>query len=397
MDGTIGGSHFCLFEIVKYLDKKAFEPFVLFFNENTMMPAFAEVCPVIVFNRMNRLNFRKRKKGERERVGYSLVIALFFQKMANLILHSIPDFFHVISFIHKNKIAIVHINNAPYLTDWLIACKLLRRKCISHLRGNWTAGAFRRVLIRFYDLVIPISTSVTTHMARQGVNIEKFVLLNDGIDVKSLPSLVKTNMVFQKPEGLSGAAELDTVGVVGNIKPWKGQHVLVEAMRIVERELPNARCLIIGDVGSMKEDIAYHAKLKDMVERYGLGDKVILTGFRRDVLDLVRSLKILVHTSVEPEPFGRVILEGMLLGKTVIATAHGGPLDIIEDGICGYLLPPGDAKALADKIVVLLRNPILCEKIGRAARTRVTEKFSVEFMMRRLEGIYHRLLPRKDM
>jgi len=101
-------------------------------------------------------------------------------------------------------------------------------------------------------------------------------------------------------------------------------------------------------------------------------------------------LDIVVHTSVAPEPFGLVILEGMALAKPVVCSAHGGPVEIVEDGVSGFLVPPGDPEALSARLTTLLVSRKLREQIGRAAFQRVNV-FNVTQHVERVQNVYHSL------
>ena len=104
-------------------------------------------------------------------------------------------------------------------------------------------------------------------------------------------------------------------------------------------------------------------------------------------LPLVASLDVVVHAAIEPEPFGRVVLEAMALGRPVIATALGGPVEIIQDGISGFLVPPEDAEAIAQRVCRLFDDPGLGSRI-RAGALRRAEEFSVEAYARQIGIVY---------
>jgi glycosyltransferase involved in cell wall biosynthesis len=132
--------------------------------------------------------------------------------------------------------------------------------------------------------------------------------------------------------------------------------------------------------------------LNELILKYNLGKNVLFTGFRKDIYNIIDSLDILVHTSILPEPFGRVLLEGMILRKPVIATNQGGPLEIIEDGVSGLLVPPENPKLLSDKISFLVENKQISKAMGENARRRIEEKFSIERNVKDIEDIYLNLL-----
>jgi len=100
----------------------------------------------------------------------------------------------------------------------------------------------------------------------------------------------------------------------------------------------------------------------------GLGGRVEFRGFRENVAEELERLDVLVHASIIPEPFGQVVLEGMSAGLPVVASGAGGPAEIVAHGRTGFLYQPGDAEALAERLLLLGRDPTLRRRIGAAAR-----------------------------
>ena len=124
----------------------------------------------------------------------------------------------------------------------------------------------------------------------------------------------------------------------------------------------------------------------------GLKEKAIFTGLRNDVPRLMAALDVVVHASSQPEPFGLVVIEGMAAGKPVVATAAGGVLDIIEDGVNGLLVPCKDSKAMARAIIKILSDRDKAEQIGNAARQRIFEKFTVRHQVTAVQNLYDSIL-----
>lgn len=393
LDGTIGGSHYCLLEIVKRINRGKFRPLVIFYQENSLIPEFKKVCQVIINDRTRGFVVKRDLPGlyvfiEKRRFLQHLI--LFYQKTYNFLRYFLTNFLRILYFLLKFKIDIVHLNNVPALTDWLIGSKVLGVKCLAHLRGNWEPNTLQTKLVKYYDKVISISDSVTSYVKRKVSCTNKFITIHDGIDINSVFKMRKRNTKEVRDE-LKISQSGNLVGVVGNIKDWKGQHVAIEATKVLKKNYPDIKCLIIGDISNLKEDQEYFTFLRKIVEGYGLNHNVIFTGFREDIPDIICALDVLLHTSVAPEPLGRVILEGMVFSKSVIATAYGGPLEIIEDGISGFLVPPNDPIALAEKIDYLLSNPDIRKKIGEKGRRRVQEHFSIETNVKKIEELYTQL------
>jgi glycosyltransferase involved in cell wall biosynthesis len=179
-----------------------------------------------------------------------------------------------------------------------------------------------------------------------------------------------------------------TIGMVGRISRWKGQHVFLEAFAHAFRALP-VRGRIIGSV--MFGEEAYEAEIRSRADELGLGDQIEFRGFGEDVWAELVELDILVHCSITPEPFGQVVVEGMAAGLPVVAAAAGGPAEVIQDGIDGLLTPPGDADELARTLRRVADDPELRRRLGTRARI-ASRSFSGERTADELMGIYDQIL-----
>jgi glycosyltransferase involved in cell wall biosynthesis len=391
LDGTVGGSHILLLDMIRFLDKNKFKPHVLFFENNTIIPEFKKVCTVFIFDKTNRLNIKNYLPFNVLKFKYLNEFLLLVQKIYNLGLYYIPDCIKTFIFLRRKHIDIVYLNNAPYLPDWLLICKLLKIKCVAHLRGNWIAKSVDKYFIKYYDRVISMSQSVTEFIHNQGLPTNNFIVVYDGIDTRIARKTVLANKIPSCEKHDNYDRFSYQIGLIGNIQPWKGQHVLIKAIKILKPIIHDIQASIVGDVSYRDEDREYYANLMELVSDYELKENIIFTGFKKEVYELINTFDIMVHTSVDPEPFGRVILEGMIMGKPVIATAHGGPLEILEDGINGFLVAPDQPEALANKILFLYKNPDIAKKVGENAIKRVEEHFSMEKNIKSYEILLEKL------
>jgi glycosyltransferase involved in cell wall biosynthesis len=176
------------------------------------------------------------------------------------------------------------------------------------------------------------------------------------------------------------------VGVFGRLTPWKGQHVLVDALS----ELPGVHALLVG-ASLFENDTAYADVLRQRARQRGVADRTHFLGFRDDVPQLMHLVDVVVHTSTAPEPFGRVLVEGMLAGTPIIGTRAGGPTEIIDDPETGLLVPPGDSGALASAIRNVLSNPERARSMAENAQMHAQDRFSIEQMRRQVHRITSRL------
>ena len=172
-----------------------------------------------------------------------------------------------------------------------------------------------------------------------------------------------------------GIGDVPLIGLFSRLSYWKGQHILLEAVK----KIPQAHVIVVGDALFGEEK--YVSKLKDLANAPQLQGRIHWLGFRNDIPALMKACDIIVHTSTEPEPFGRVIVEGQLAKKPVIASAAGGALELIEDGVNGCLFPSGDVVALRQKIKELFENRFLANKIAQQGYINAKTNFALESIL----------------
>jgi glycosyltransferase involved in cell wall biosynthesis len=142
-------------------------------------------------------------------------------------------------------------------------------------------------------------------------------------------------------------------------------------------------------VGGMhRNGKTYAQDIHRFVEKHALQSQVIFAGSRGDVADLMVAMDIVVHASIRPEPFGRVILEGMALGKAVIATDMGGVPEFVQNGVTGRLVPPNNHRLLARAIVELLEDPAYRKRLGQNGREEVEQRFVMQRHVRDVTEAY---------
>ena len=178
------------------------------------------------------------------------------------------------------------------------------------------------------------------------------------------------------------------VGMVAQIVPLKGHKIFLKAMKIVSEKFPDVMFVMIGASPDEQQlslnDIKFYAK------ELGVLDKIICIGFREDIFSLLKSFDILAHPSYK-EPFGRVIMEAMALSIPVVATACGGPSEIIEDHQSGILVPVGDAGQLANAVIQLLSNDAMRVSMGQNGRKRI-EQFNLSNTVMKINEVFNHVL-----
>lgn len=278
---------------------------------------------------------------------------------------------------------IVHTNSLKAAIYGGLAGRLAGIPVVWHIRDRITEDYLPRpavILVRVLARILPqvvIANSQTTLMTihrRRKV----FVVYNH----------VVPESVQALSERIRSVSDVFTVGILGRIAPWKGQHVFLEAFAEAFRGQP-ARARVIGSPLFGEDD--YAEALARQAEALGITGQVDFRGFREDVWTQLSELDVLVHCSTIPEPFGQVVLEGMAAGLPVVARNEGGPAELIRHDINGILVPSGDATALAAALRALADDPSLCATLGQAAQERSGD-FSPQATVSHLMSIYGRML-----
>ena len=185
-----------------------------------------------------------------------------------------------------------------------------------------------------------------------------------------------------------GLSDRFLIGHFSRLSSWKGQHVLIEALKYCSEDVT---VVFVGDAlfGEQK----YVKQLHEQVNSLGLGDRVKFLGFRSDVPQLMAACDLIAHTSIAPEPFGRVIVEGMLCSRPVVAANAGGAAELIKHGKTGWLHFPGDARQLAEIIITCRAQPELAAKIAQEARTEASQSFNPLAINQQIHQLLNQVLP----
>ena len=183
----------------------------------------------------------------------------------------------------------------------------------------------------------------------------------NGFDAQKFDAVAEEDILKVRSE--LGIGNSPLVGLFSRLSYWKGQHILLSAVK----DLPEVHVMLVGDALFGEEE--YVSELKALAAIPELAGRVHWLGFRDDIPTLMKACDIVTHTSTEPEPFGRVIVEGQLARKPVIASAAGGALELIEDGVSGCLFPLEDATTLSKQIERLISDRSLADKIAQQGYT----------------------------
>jgi glycosyltransferase involved in cell wall biosynthesis len=237
------------------------------------------------------------------------------------------------------------------------------------------------------DKIICISDSVKAHILEDQPNAAKII----EVVRNSIPSPAEPNRTVEEMRNELGLAEgLPVVGMIGRVSPWKGQEIFVRAAAILRSE--GVACQFVAIGGVFDKERQHLDRLKETIRSLDLENLVKIEGFRKDARELITAFDVFVLPSILPEPFGLVVAEAMAAGKPVIATAHGGPTEMVVEGKTGFLIPPNDPYALASAIKTLLTHPEEAARLGRAGRKRFLDHFEMREYVQRIVGLYEATL-----
>ena len=297
------------------------------------------------------------------------------------------DFGRLRGFFRREKVDVIHAHNQE---DALVPAAAARLAGVPASFLTWhfpfpfrSRAKGRLILALLHKRLIAISSSVQDMHIENGVTPGRMEVIHHGTDVEAFRTLTADVPALRAALGL--APEDLAVGIVGRVAPEKGHYVLFEALRLLADRHPRLRAVVVGDgpdMPALRRDLA----------AMGVAKKVVLTGFRDDVNNVIAALDIVAVPSTWPEPCSAAVQQGMALSKPVVGSRTGGTPEMILEGETGLLVPPSDAAALADALGRLAASPDLRQGMGEAGRARVEAHFSLRRMTDAVEALYRREL-----
>ena len=391
---VVGGSLTGVLHLIAGLDRSRYTPtLVLYEDKRVIKSLLARGVRVRVFSkrRLPKEHGLQEVSAYKSAKGYLGVTTLLrnLRVSVTFLFETLPAARRLARLLREEAPDIVHVcNGFRGNMDAIVAARMCGIPCVVHCKGFDKHGYIERLAAPGVASVICMTRAIEDHCRADGMNPPYYNVVYDGLD---LDEFRPTRGSDDVREELGIDLSAPVVGVVGNIQEWKGQRVLLEVMVDLVKTNPNAVALIVG--AAHRSGRNYADSLQRFVVENGLGGNVIFTGERDDVGDVMNCMDVVAHTSVRGEPFGRVIIEGMCVGKPVVATRAGGVPEFVNDGENGVLVPAGDATALASILCRLFGEPALRERLSRGALKSV-EDFSVEHHVGEVTSIYHRIATR---
>ncbi len=282
------------------------------------------------------------------------------------------------------KADIVHANSARAALVSGLACLGTGIPMIWHLRVPGREPLYDFLLTILSSRIIAISNFVATRIKNFK---KKVIVIHNGVEPAVRPK--KGEIISEKKElGLDG---VPVIGTVSQLIPSKGLERFIKTGAIVTKSLPQASFLIVG--GEVEDTKGYENKLRQLCEQLDIADRVVFTGFQRDVYKYYQLMDVFAFFS-EREAFGRVIAEAMMAGLPVVSNRIGGVPEIVENGVSGYLIDQNSIEKAAEKLIALLNSDEQRKMMGQRGRLRAKELFSVNRNCEKVKTVYMDLLTR---
>ena len=253
------------------------------------------------------------------------------------------------------------IAGVPHQVVWVHNCGDLDRRTRVRLADRPIAGPAP-------DAYFGVARAQTRYLAEDlGYPARKIRIIHNGVDPTGYRPTDE-----QRARALLGIdPQRPIVGIVAALRPEKDHLLLLQAARQLVGEFPDLTVLIVGD-GPMRQ------RIERAAADLGLADHILLAGARSDVPDILPALTVFTLCSYTIECFPMALLEAMASGRPAVCTDVGGVGEMLDDGITGYLVPPREPVALADRLARLLRDRQLSQRMGAAALARVQREFGLD-------------------
>ncbi len=295
----------------------------------------------------------------------------------------------LIGLIRGQHIRVLHSNSIRTHIYAALAAKYLGIPCIWHQRNMLQKEIIDldRLFSFLADKIVCNSAAVARRFMAGGRLPEKVLVVFNGVDTNMFNPGIDSSVVRQEFGIAFGEI---VVGIASRFNSQKGHEAFFEAARIIvsqENGLKDKIKFLVVGGAVFSEDEFREKYLKELAVKMGIKNKVIFTGYRRDMPLVYAAMDIFVLTS-DAEACGRVVLEAMASGKPVIGTDSGGTPEMLKDGVTGFLFKTNNTEDLARKIVSLSENRIRAGQMGEAGRKFAEDNFRIEFNARKIEKIY---------
>lgn len=297
--------------------------------------------------------------------------------------------------INEHDIDLIHARSRAPAWSAYFAAKKTDRPFVTTFHGiyNFSESCKRQYnsIMTRGDRVIAVSNFVKQHMLdNYDIDEEKIRVIFRGVDTNYFnPNKVSKGTIEMVKAKYRVPDDAQVILLPARMTKWKGHECLIKALQIIKEK--DFYCIIAGDLTKHQ---SYTCEIKNLIQNLKLQSKVQIFGPESDMAALYAIADIVLSTSIEPEAFGRVVIEGQAMEKVVIASNIGGAAETIKNEASGFHVPPNDPIELAEKIKYVLDNHSASEieKIRKNARKSAASKFSLEMMQEKTLDVYKEII-----
>ncbi|MBA2302409.1 MAG: glycosyltransferase family 4 protein, partial [Acidobacteria bacterium] len=283
------------------------------------------------------------------------------------------------------KADVVHLHGYGATTFGRAAAAIRRIPVVLHEHANltdtpWFQKVADRLLARYTDIAIAVSKSTADFVINaRRVPADRTKVVYLGVPLEDFSRPRSRAEIEEARHVLGVPGDAFAIGTVTRLMPSKGNQYLVEAAPAVLEALPSARIHIVGE-GELQPELEAQAR------SLGLGDRLVFSGFRRDVAQVLAALDLVVFPSLwEGTPL--TVLEALAMGKPIVATDADGLQDVLTPGTDAVMVPRRDSQALANAIIRLAQDPAECARLGANAR-RTGNAYDIDLFVHKMEQLY---------
>ncbi len=258
------------------------------------------------------------------------------------------------------------------------AAQFAHKPLLWYVRDVFSPGHYVSAMTHRAASIIAVSQAAAAPLRAAGAEVH---VIYNGIELDAFGR--SSDVSVRSKWGIPAYARV--AGIVGRVRNIKGQHHFIEAIARAHPQNGHIWGVIIG--GTLFEgEEDYVPSLHKLAEQRGVQDRIVFAGHTDDVPHALLGLDMLVSCSIEPESFGRTVIEGMAGGLPVIAYSHGGPSELITDGWDGWLVEPRNIGALAERIALLANDAERCQAMGASA-LETAKKYDIGPLTRQVERV----------
>lgn len=366
----LGGAQKQLLNLIRGLDKDKFNPFLFTATQGLLLNEALSIP------------------------GLTVKSSRWLERQIN----PLKDFFaliEIVRFIKKNKFTVVHTHSSKAGILGRIAARLANVQFIIHTVHGWSFNDYQPLMLRklfillerivgkFTDRIIVVSYHDKEKGIKNGIGKEdKYAIIRYGIDYAEFQRRGNT---IKKELGINLDGLLVTN--ISCLKPQKSPLDFVKLSSLVNQNLPNVKFLLVGD-GKLRK------RLEGFISRFGLKKNFILSGWRRDIPEILSATDILVLTSLW-EGLPVVVLEAMAAGRPVVATSTGAVEEVVIDGKTGFIVARKDMYKMSERLAALLKDSDLKRRMGENARNNMDINFTLQAMVKNSQDLYEDLIAKE--